>query len=92
METSTYTIQSIAKSQGPASTNEKEPSVKDLRDPIPKSCFKPSLLISLAYLTRELAYASILVYYALYIPSLPKPSLRALTWGIYGFCHGCVGT
>ncbi|PWY66003.1 hypothetical protein BO70DRAFT_400953 [Aspergillus heteromorphus CBS 117.55] len=73
-------------------SSEESPSLKELKEAIPASCFRPSLLESLAYLARDAVYATALVYGALQIPHLPTVQLRVIAWVAYGFCQGLVGT
>lgn len=74
------------------SSHQKEPSLKALKDSIPEFCFYPSVLVSFAYLGRDIAYASALIYCAWHIHLLPSLWLRAMAWVLYGFFQGCVGT
>ncbi|KAL5343565.1 fatty acid desaturase-domain-containing protein [Aspergillus crustosus] len=69
-----------------------EITLKTIRDAIPASCFERSLLISSAYVVRDLIYAATLFYLALQIDLLPSQPLRILAWTAYGFLQGCVGT
>lgn len=63
-----------------------------MRAAIPNTCFRPSLVLSLSYLARDLCYASALIYATTYIEILPSTALRCLAWAFYGFLQGCVGT
>jgi omega-6 fatty acid desaturase (delta-12 desaturase) len=68
-------------------------TMKEIHDAIPAHCFKPSTLRSLAYVVRDYAYLSTLIYLALtYIPLLPHPSLRFLAWTAYTVVQGFVFT
>ncbi|KAL4921483.1 fatty acid desaturase-domain-containing protein [Aspergillus aurantiobrunneus] len=69
-----------------------EITLQTIKDAIPAHCFNRSLLLSCAYLLRDLLYASILLYGALNIHLLPSQPLRILAWTLYGFAQGCVGT
>ncbi|KAJ5370254.1 Oleate hydroxylase FAH12 [Penicillium cataractarum] len=62
-----------------------------LRSKIPAHCFERSAIRSLAYLVRDLIYASVLVYAALHIDLLPTSTQRACAWIAYTFVQGCVG-
>ncbi|OOQ84039.1 oleate delta-12 desaturase [Penicillium brasilianum] len=62
-----------------------------LRSKIPAHCFERSAIRSLAYLARDLIYASVLVYAALHIDLLPTATQRACAWVAYTFLQGCVG-
>ncbi|KAI1497972.1 Delta(12) fatty acid desaturase [Biscogniauxia marginata] len=64
----------------------------NLKQSIPSSCFKSSLLRSLSYLARDLLYATVLITLALNIERLPDKSLRLFAWLLYGFFQGCVCT
>ncbi|PYH94536.1 oleate delta-12 desaturase [Aspergillus ellipticus CBS 707.79] len=76
----------------PVSSIQENSSIKELKAAIPDSCFRPSLPESLAYLTRDVVYATILVYAALRIQYLETIPLRLVAWMVYGFCQGLVGT
>ncbi|KAL4863578.1 hypothetical protein BDV12DRAFT_206381 [Aspergillus spectabilis] len=69
-----------------------EITLKTIRDAIPASCFERSLLISSAYMVRDLIYAATLFYLSLQIDLLPSQPLRIIAWIAYGFLQGCVGT
>ncbi|KAJ5325276.1 hypothetical protein MYU51_020837 [Penicillium brevicompactum] len=68
------------------------PTLKELRDAIPKDCFESSLPISLLYLARDILYCATLIYAALHIHLIPSLELRIVAWITYGFFQGCVGT
>ncbi|KAJ5474225.1 Oleate delta-12 desaturase [Penicillium sp. IBT 31633x] len=68
------------------------PSLKTLKDAIPKECFESSLATSLLYLLRDIIYCAALIYAALHIHLLPSLPLRIVAWATYGFFQGCVGT
>ncbi|KAL4746222.1 hypothetical protein BDW72DRAFT_185373 [Aspergillus terricola var. indicus] len=70
-----------------------EITLQTIKNAIPKHCFNRSLLISSAYVLRDLLYASVLFYFALQIDTLfSSQPLRILAWTAYGFLQGCVGT
>ncbi|KAI2790497.1 Oleate hydroxylase FAH12 [Penicillium oxalicum] len=62
-----------------------------LRSKIPAHCFERSATKSLAYLARDLVYASILVWASTYIEQLPTTWMRVGAWITYTFLQGCVG-
>ncbi|KAF7593463.1 hypothetical protein BBP40_011469 [Aspergillus hancockii] len=66
------------------------PTLKALKDAIPPTYFQPSTTTSLAYLSRDITYATILLYTASFIDHLPTPPLRLLAWTTYGFLQGCI--
>jgi omega-6 fatty acid desaturase (delta-12 desaturase) len=68
------------------------PSLKTLKDAIPKDCFESSVVTSLLYLARDILYCAALTYAAFQIHLLPWLSLRVAAWTAYGFLQGCVGT
>ncbi|KAI9930808.1 hypothetical protein ASPWEDRAFT_154003 [Aspergillus wentii DTO 134E9] len=68
------------------------PSLKTLKDAIPKHCFESSVVTSLLYLARDIFYCAALIYGALHIHLLESLHLRILAWATYGFFQGCVGT
>ncbi|KAJ5542753.1 hypothetical protein N7461_008756 [Penicillium sp. DV-2018c] len=68
------------------------PTLKELKDAIPKECFDSSLFTSCLYLLRDAIYCSVLIYAALHIHLLPSLPLRIVAWVAYGFFQGCVGT
>lgn len=68
------------------------PTLKALKDAIPKECFESSLPISLLYLARDILYCATLIYAALHIHLIPSLHLRIVAWATYGFFQGCVGT
>lgn len=49
-------------------------------------------MTSLSYLARDILYAAVLTYAAFHIHLLPSQPLRILSWALYGFLQGCVGT
>ncbi|KAL4882565.1 fatty acid desaturase-domain-containing protein [Aspergillus karnatakaensis] len=69
-----------------------ELTLQTIRNSIPAHCFDRSLLISCAYVVRDLSYAAALFYLSLYIDLLPSLPLRIAAWIAYGFVQGCVGT
>ncbi|KAK9363358.1 fatty acid desaturase-domain-containing protein [Lipomyces starkeyi] len=69
-----------------------EYTIKDILDAIPKHCFDRSLTHSLAYVARDLFYASCLFGLATQIHSIPYLPARVVAWVLYGFCQGLVGT
>ncbi|CAG7939405.1 unnamed protein product [Penicillium olsonii] len=68
------------------------PTLKELKDAIPKDCFESSLPHSLLYLARDILYCAALIYAALHIHLIPSLPLRAVAWATYTFFQGCVGT
>lgn len=68
-------------------------TMKEIHDAIPPHCFKPSTLRSMAYVVRDFAYMSTLVYLALtYIPMIPNYYARGAAWAVYGTLQGLVFT
>ncbi|KAF8243415.1 hypothetical protein K440DRAFT_561840 [Wilcoxina mikolae CBS 423.85] len=71
-------------------------TIKEIRDAIPKHCFKRSALRGLSYVARDLALLSGTFYgFNNYImPALAgSPAIvRAAAWGVYGFAQGLFGT
>ncbi|KAG2412923.1 hypothetical protein HFD88_010481 [Aspergillus terreus] len=88
MATSTMTLRKSPEVQ----EDESVPSLKTLKDAIPKDCFEPSVVTSLLYLARDILYCAALTYAAFQIHLLPWLSLRVAAWTAYGFLQGCVGT
>ncbi|CAG8933601.1 unnamed protein product [Penicillium salamii] len=74
------------------SRQDEVPTLKELKDAIPKDCFESSLPISLLYLARDILYCATLIYAALHIHLIPSLPLRTVAWITYGFFQGCVGT
>ncbi|KAB8075773.1 fatty acid desaturase-domain-containing protein [Aspergillus leporis] len=70
--------------------NPQNPSLKALKDAIPPTCFQPSTTTSLAYLARDITYATIFFYSTTFIDQLPTPTTRLLAWTAYGFLQGCI--
>lgn len=68
------------------------PTLKELKEAIPKECFESSTVTSLLYLARDVLYCIILTAAAFQIHLIPSLPLRALAWITYGFFQGCVGT
>ncbi|KAI9742596.1 MAG: hypothetical protein M1818_003737 [Claussenomyces sp. TS43310] len=67
-------------------------TMKQIYDAIPPHCFRPSTLRSMAYVFRDFAYASALIYAATYIQFLPNVYARALAWAAYTVVQGMVFT
>jgi omega-6 fatty acid desaturase (delta-12 desaturase) len=68
-------------------------TMKDIHAAIPKHCYQPSTLRSMAYVFRDFFYASTLIYLAVtYIPLLPNIYLRAAAWVAYTTVQGFVFT
>lgn len=67
-------------------------TMKQIYDAIPAHCFKPSTLRSMAYVVRDFAYVSVLVYAASYIQYLPNVYARGLAWAAYTVVQGMVFT
>ncbi|KAL3474775.1 fatty acid desaturase-domain-containing protein [Aspergillus californicus] len=78
----------------PEGTDKKpeELALGTIRDAIPPSCFERSLLISSAYLLRDIIYASVTFYLGLQIDLIPSQPLRIAAYILYGFVQGCIGT
>ncbi|KAJ5403803.1 Oleate hydroxylase FAH12 [Penicillium cosmopolitanum] len=91
MASTTQTVQPIV-CQLKGEAEAKDLTYGAIREKIPAHCFERSAVKSLAYLFRDIVYASVLVYLALQIDYLPTPLLRAGAWILYGFVQGCVGT
>ncbi|KAJ5296201.1 hypothetical protein PENANT_c021G03684 [Penicillium antarcticum] len=72
--------------------DENVPSLKTLKDAIPKECFESSLPTSLLYLARDIIYCATLIYATSFIHLIPSLPLRIISWTTYGFFQGCVGT
>ncbi|KAJ5769738.1 uncharacterized protein N7511_001789 [Penicillium nucicola] len=72
--------------------DENVPTLKALKDAIPKECFESSLSTSLLYLVRDIIYCATLIYAASFIHLIPSLPLRIVAWATYGFFQGCVGT
>ncbi|KAE8418537.1 fatty acid desaturase-domain-containing protein [Aspergillus pseudocaelatus] len=68
------------------------PTLKELKDAIPKECFESSAVTSLLYLARDILYCAILTVAAFQIHRIPSLPLRIIAWATYGFFQGCVGT
>ncbi|KAB8068565.1 fatty acid desaturase-domain-containing protein [Aspergillus leporis] len=68
------------------------PTLKELKDAIPKDCFESSAVTSLLYLARDILYCAILTIAAFQIYLIPSLPLRIVAWATYGFFQGCVGT
>ncbi|KAE8355883.1 fatty acid desaturase-domain-containing protein [Aspergillus coremiiformis] len=72
--------------------NDTTPTLKELKDAIPKKCFESSTATSLLYLARDILYCAILTVAAFQIHLIPSLPLRIIAWTTYGFFQGCVGT
>ncbi|KAF7591705.1 hypothetical protein BBP40_001218 [Aspergillus hancockii] len=68
------------------------PTLKELKDAIPKECFESSAVTSLLYLARDILYCAILTVAAFQIHLIPSLPLRIAAWATYTFFQGCVGT
>lgn len=67
--------------------------IQDLRDAIPARCFKPSYLLSLWYLFRDLMLAATVMTAAfIYIPHIKIPLARCIAWAMYGYFEGLIMT
>ncbi|MCJ1270830.1 hypothetical protein MMC22_010727 [Lobaria immixta] len=63
--------------------------IKELRNAIPVSCFKPSYRTSLWYLFRDLTLAATVMCTAfVYIPQIKSLTLRCVAWVLYGYIEG----
>ncbi|KAL1637392.1 hypothetical protein SLS56_000530 [Neofusicoccum ribis] len=82
------TISLKATSKDPA----KCPSLADLKRAIPAHCFQPKVAVSMAYLARDIAFVTALVYGALQIHHVESFAARTALWILYGFAQGCVFT
>ena len=67
------------------------PSIKELRDAIPKHCFQRSTLKSMFFVVRDIGMMMILGYLAhAYIPYEFTP-LSVLLWVLYAIVQGTIG-
>lgn len=68
------------------------PDIQTIRNTIPKHCFQPSNVRSLAYVFRDLTLIATLFYLGLYIPSVETLALRWALWMAYGAVQGMICT
>jgi len=68
------------------------PGLKQLRDAIPKHCFRPSKLTSLTYIVRDVSLSIGLAVLALNINSVQDCTARWALWAVYGIFQGMVFT
>jgi len=67
--------------------------IKELRNAIPKHCFKPSIRNSLLWICHDIILAITLASLAYrFIPQVETPILRYATWAAYGWLEGLVFT
>jgi fatty acid desaturase len=70
-----------------------EYTIKEVHDAIPPHCFRPSTLLSIAYILNDVALVACLGYIAVtQFPGIQNQHLRTLAWATYAFCQGCVFT
>ncbi|KAF2793394.1 delta-12 fatty acid desaturas-like protein [Melanomma pulvis-pyrius CBS 109.77] len=70
-----------------------EVGIQQLREKIPRHCFKPSYVTSFYYLFRDIFFAITLGLLAFYgIRRLPSVYIRAVVWALYGYSQGLVLT
>ncbi|KAJ5603912.1 hypothetical protein N7537_006868 [Penicillium hordei] len=71
----------------------KEIGVRELRDAIPGHCFRPSYIVSLCYLLRDiLGVVTLAILAAFILPQITSPYFYTLSWCLYGFTQGLFGT
>jgi hypothetical protein len=69
-----------------------EYTMKDIHDAIPRHCFQPHTVLSMAYVARDIVLTLILIYVATYIPSTDNLPIEVLTWALYAFFQGLIFT
>nr|BCB67647.1 delta12 desaturase [Parietichytrium sp.] len=71
---------------------EKLPSVKELRDAVPKHCFERSALKSTFFLLRDAAFVAAFGYLAYNTLSMDLTLVNLFLWGVYAVCQGTIMT
>lgn len=70
-------------------------TIKDIRDAIPRHCFKRSPLKGFAYIARDMLYLATTFYiFHNYVTpeTIPSKPVRAVLWGLYTVLQGFFGT